>query len=259
MPEKVNKLQLVVAMIAVVWVLALMLVIEYSDRALLYAAVLFGTMFVTLLVGTSVYSRKVSGSSQATPWMRTLRLSQDQHLNAGWRIQLIPYDEPSRPMTMNFSGTLPYLPLVSVLGFFIGFGMLGYDEKKYVIPGCIIMVASWLLGLCGLWLKTRRERAGWDVAPARCVDRELLKVWISLSHGSSRGWLWRIICDYEYLGIPYRVTPNVYWMNFTSEEAAIKFLDERVSASGECTLRVNPKNPLQTELFGQSVKDKLLY
>jgi hypothetical protein len=87
----------------------------------------------------------------------------------------------------------------------------------------------------------------------------LRKVWIQGRRGGHWGWLWRIICQYEYLGIPYRVTPEVYWGSFTSEEAALKFLEERMSPDGGCTLRVDPKKPFRTELMDQGLKDKLLY
>jgi hypothetical protein len=107
------------------------------------------------------------------------------------------------------------------------------------------------VGALGYWLKNRGGRLEWDIAPARCVDRELQKVPVR----GGWGWVWRIVCPYEYLGIPYRVTPEVYWANFTSEAAAHKFLEARISREGECMLRVDPSNPLRTELLERGIKD----
>ena len=68
-----------------------------------------------------------------------------------------------------------------------------------------------------------------------------------------------MICEYEYIGKEVRVTPVVNWSTFSSEEAANKFINSHVSPEGECKLHINPENLLQTELFGEGIKEKLLY
>jgi hypothetical protein len=222
--------------------------------------VCFGLLVVGVIVATAIFNVKVGSGAPLTPWMGRVRQFQDQQENAGWRIRMIPYDDVSRPMTISFGGLVGLVPVAGALGFLVGLALATYDNQQYLKLGLIVAVSGWLVGLLGVWLKARVVRLDWDVAPARCVDRELRKAWVVGSKGSgSWGWFWRIVCQYEYLGIPYRVTPAVYWGSFTSEEAAQKFLEERVLPKGECMLRLDPKNPLRTELMDQGVKDKLLY
>jgi hypothetical protein len=223
--------------------------------------VCFGVLVLGVIIATSIFNARVGGSSQPAPWMRRVRRFQNERENAGWRIRLIPYCDTSKPMTMDSGGIVSILPMAGVLGFIGGLAMATYD-KKYESSGLMIAVLSFVVLFGGALLKARVVRQGWDVAPGRCVDRELQKVWMPVGAanvGGHWGWFWRIICEYEYLGIPYRVTPEVYWADFNSEEAALKFLEERISPNGECTLRVDPKNPLRTELMNQGIKDKLLY
>lgn len=223
------------------------------------SVVSFGVLVLGVIIATAIFNAKIGGRSQPAPWMRRVRRFQTETENAGWRIQMIPYGETSSPMTLNLSGVPALVPVLGALGFVCGLAMATYDEAKYQKSGLMLAGASFLAMLCGVWLKARCERQGWDVAPGRCVDRELQKVWIPSGSGGGWGWFWRIVCEYECLGIPYRVTPEIYWVNFTSEAAARKFLEERISPNGECLLHVDPKNPLRTELFDQGIKDKLLY
>jgi len=220
--------------------------------------VCFGVLVVGVIIVTSIFNAKVGGSSQPVSWMRRVRQFQNERENAGWRIQAIPYDDTSKPMIMDSGGIVSIVPIVGVLGFLGGLAMATYD-KKYESSGLMIAVLGFVVLFGGALLKARVVRQGWDVAPGRCIDRELQKVWLPDSSSGHWGWFWRIICEYEYLGIPYRVTPEVYWASFNSKEAALKFLEERISANGECMLHVDPKNPLRTELMAQGIKDKLLY
>ncbi len=224
--------------------------------------VCFGILVIGVIIATSIFNARVGGSSQPAPWMRRVRQFQNEKENAGWRIHLIPCDDTSKPMTMNLGGIVSIVPVAGILGFIGGLAMATYDEPKHTTSGLMIAVLSFVVALGGAWFKARVVRQGWDVASGRCVDRELQKVWIpagAANAGGHWGWFWRIVCEYEYLGIPYRVTPEVYWASFYSEEAALKFLEERISPNGECRLHVDPKNPLRTELFDQGLKDKLLY
>jgi hypothetical protein len=214
--------------------------------------VCFGTVFLGVAIASIIFNASAARSSRPAPWMRRVRQFQDEKENAGWRIQMIPYGDTSKPMTVNVSGLLGIVPILGALGFISGLAVATYD-RKYESSGLMVAVPSIAVALCGCWLKARYQVQGWDVAPGRCVDRELRKVWLSTGMGSSGGgwgWIWRIVCQYEYLGIPYRVTPEVYWASFGSEQAALKFLEARIGSNGECMLRVNPKNPLQTELLG---------
>lgn len=221
--------------------------------------VCFGVVFVGILIAQVVFNARVGGSSQPAPWMRRLRQFQDKTENEGWRIRMIPYDDPNKPMMMNWGGIVGMVPIVGGFGFIGALGMLSYNPARFQKPGLILAGVSFVTMLFGVWLKARREHQGWDIVPARCTDRELRKVLVSTDSGSGWTWVWRIMCEYPYLGTLYHVTPQVYWSSFASEEAALKFLEERISPTGECTLRINTKNPFQTELYGQGIRDKLLF
>lgn len=213
--------------------------------------VAFGVLVVLVVVGTSIFNVMAARSSPSAPWMSRVRRFQEESANAGWRIHLIPYGDTSRPMTFDAAGVVSIVPLIGAFAFLVGIAIATYNEK-YVARGLMVGVPGLGLAFAGYWLKQRVVRRDWDVAPARCIDRELKQ---GPTAAGRPAWFWRIICEYEYLGIPYRVTPGVYWAGFNSEEAARKFLEERISADGQCTLRVDPKNPLRTELFDQSIKN----
>jgi hypothetical protein len=184
-------------------------------------------------------------------WQQQLRQYQEKQQNAGWRIRLIPFDDKSKPMRYETN----WFATAGAIGFIIPFILLISGHAKNVEMLLKIAIGSWLFGLFALWLKARFNRRGWEVGTANCVDRELQKVFT----GKGNAWEWRIVCEYEFRGEKYRVTPSVNWMSFSSEVAAHKFIAKRISAGDVCQLRINPRNPLQTELFGQGIKDLLLY
>ena len=216
---------------------------------------LFIGLGVLMLVARIRFNRKVRGSSQLMPRTGNPHQFQNEMANDGWRIRMIPYQEPLKTATVVTGGFGPYVSVLGVLGFVVGFALIFFDVKKYKSAGLALMIPSWLVLMSSIWFKARQDKRGWEVAEGRCLDRELRKV---RSDGGWT-WVWRIFCEYEHLGITYRVTPVINWISFFSEKGALRFLEKRISFSGQCRLRVNPKNPLQTELFGQGIKDKLLY
>lgn len=171
-----------------------------------------------------------------------LRQYQDAQENANWRIQMISYDDTSRPVVV-FNG----FALLGAIGFCAGVFLI-LSNRKETDMGLKVVVGSLAFALFGIWFKARRQEQGWQVVPGRCVDRELRKVLVSSGHGSSDGWYWRVVCEYEYNGQKYRVTPNVQWMNCVSEASALKFIRKRIALDDTCRLRINPNNPLQTKL-----------
>ncbi len=55
----------------------------------------FGVVGTLILIAQIIYNRAVGRSSSSAPWMRRLRRYQSRVENAGWRIQIIPYDDSS--------------------------------------------------------------------------------------------------------------------------------------------------------------------
>ena len=250
MLERSNKPVAIASAGAVAFVAALGLIIQVSERPIFHLAILAIMGIACLVIGTEVYNHQVNRSSQITPWMSGLRRYQDQQSNLGWRIQFIPYEDPSKPMIMNQNSIVSFIPVIGAIIFCIGFGTIGYDENKHLLRGATIAVTGLLALITGMWFKRRSERGGWDVAPARCLDRELRNVPLAVRGGGSI-WVWRVVCEYDWLCVKYRTTPNVHWTTFTSKEAAEKFLNQRIAENGMCMLRVNPTKPLQTELIDQ--------
>jgi hypothetical protein len=183
-----------------------------------------------------------------------LQQFQDERENAGWRIRLIPFDDTDGPRMVESN----WIANVGGLGFIGGAVMIVLNpgiDPRYLAG---MMVGCLVLALFGTWFKSRRQRRNWVIATARCVDRELRKFHRPKSGG--RDWFWRIVCEYEYQGEKHRVTPDApQWVNFSSEEAVMKFIGENIAPDGTCKLHVNPQNPLQTELVSGDLREKLLY
>lgn len=253
MPRKLNTLQIA----AVAVVVCLVVVMQFVPNSYFFVFVAVSIVVIGIFGGIArmVLKRKSGDDGRPSPLAQQVRHFQDVRENAGWRIEMIPFDDPFKPMMVQTSG----VAVAGALAFVTGFALLAYNANKFKGVGLCLAAGGFLAALLGVWLKARNSRKGWEVVTARCVDRELKQVEIFVNGRSSWGWLWRIVCEYEYLGKEVRVTPTVYWSNFTSEEAARKFIENHISSDGECKLHINPKNLLQTELDGQGIKDKLLY
>ena len=221
----------------------------------LVIVVLAGLGFALILVFIAILKAKLDSNSPPNSWAGKVRGFQNQMETGSWRIKMIPWDDSSMPMRIDSSGFLGAVPILGALGFFAGLGIAAYDNPKHLWIGLMVAVCSWLAALGGWWLKNRTVRLKWDVAPGRCVDRELQK--IPALRGGQWNWCWRFVCEYEYLGIIYRVTPEMYWMGLPSEEAAREFLAKRISPDGKCLLRVDPKNPLRTELLELGIQNEV--
>ena len=194
---------------------------------------------------------------------------QEAQINAGWRIQMIPYDNTCKPAVI-FNGVASLGALVVIAGCLLAFNTaypgrlpVRFSPRDGVTIGLAVAAGGFLLAIFGVWSKALGKRKDWELVDARCVDRELKKILLPISPSpdsiSTLGWFWRLVCEYEFRGQSYRVTRQVQWINFNSEAASMKFMEENVSTNGQCKLHVNPKNPLQTELSGQGLRDKFLY
>jgi protein-S-isoprenylcysteine O-methyltransferase Ste14 len=249
MPQKLNKFQILAITVVICLMVATMFV--PSSYFLIFIVVMMVFIGIVAVIAQIALKPKSADDSKTSPLEQKVRQYQDEQENAGWRIEVIPYDDPFKPMTIPTNG----VAVVGALAFLIGFALLALDANRNNSIGLCLAIGGLFVALSGIWFKARNIRKNWEVATARCVDRELQKIRVK----GGLAWCWRIICEYQYLGKEVRVTPTVYWSTFTSEDAAVKYLEERVSPSGECKLHINPKNPLQTELFGQGIKDKILY
>lgn len=176
-----------------------------------------------------------------------------ERLNTGWRIRVIPHKNS------NSLGVLAYLPAIGAFGFIIGLALAVCRNSHFRQVGIDLLMGGMAVMFSGLWLVAMKKRQGWIIVAGRCIDREMKQVISSNGEHNGLVWVWRMLCEYEYNGIKHVVTPDVGWRSFASKEAALKYFNTRVSANGECELRINPQIPLQTELAGHDVLRKLFF
>jgi hypothetical protein len=152
------------------------------------------------------------------------------------------------------------LIIPGVFVFFAGFWLMLYDRSKNWPLGLALAGGGWLAAVAGILLdaaRARARRARWPVVSARCVVHELKENMYAGEGGATKGWVWRVNCEFDYAGRSYRVEPKVHWDDtgrheapFWSEAKARRFMERRVASTGECKLHVNPDNPQEVELIG---------
>lgn len=178
-----------------------------------------------------------------------------------WRIPYIPYEKEVK-VESNGLAALGALVFLGSVGF-LSFKIMNNDAPKGITLYLVGAVAGLVLGIFGVWSKARRERQKWVKVNAKCIDREWQRIQTtrgSAAGGMGGGWTWafRLLCEFDFQGKHFKVTPG-YWTTFISEESLKSFFDKRIATDGLCELWVNPKNPLQAELIGDDIKDKLLH
>jgi hypothetical protein len=173
----------------------------------------------------------------------SLRAYQDRAANAGWRIQLIAHDDPSKAMRIQTNWYALAGAVVFSFGFCGAWFGFGGPEQIYYAA----LAGGFGFALLSVLLAGRARRRGWLRIKAACLDREC------------HGGVFRLRCGFELDGRAYTVTPAPFWRNFNSDQTLQRFLGRVIGNDGMCCLRVNPGNPLQTELAGGDLADILLF
>lgn len=177
-----------------------------------------------------------------------------------WRIQPVPaYDHlPGRKAKS------------AEYGFFCVFGVILFTFAGLFLARPYWSLAAMLFSIAGAsiclgWyaVMRRASRRTWVRVKSRCLDSEYrcLRVNTVANPGGSGGgytWGFRILCEYEWKGAIYRVTPQT-WRTFFFEAGVRHYLRRVINSDGECFLHVNPKNLLEVEVSTGSILDKLLY
>ena len=157
------------------------------------------------------------------------------------------------------------IPALGVVAFILGpaillLAVVTRCGDEMILDVCFgLSIGGLAVAFGGLWGIAKVKRRGWLTLPARCTDRELLSFMSANGDMSGRVWGWRILCEYEYQGKKYTVTPRVGWCTWAKQNTAVKYLEKRVAPDGGCRLRVNPKSSYQTELAGDDLVDKLFF
>jgi len=184
-----------------------------------------------------------------------LRQYQDLAEAKGWRIAMIPYDDPTKAMKhdTNWPSLLFMVIFMASTILFVVADTLSRDIALMGIGGG-------LLGMfISVFIKMRLKYKHWVKVPAQCLDREL-----QVGRGSKGyAWSWRWLCEYQLAGSTYRVTPT-YWLswgpgNDRAKRRAISFGKKISDDTGNMELWINPENPLQAEVVGHDIKDVLLH
>jgi hypothetical protein len=153
------------------------------------------------------------------------------------------------------------LTIPGLFGFLAGLWIMVGDRGKNWPLGLMLAGGGWLAMFAGICLdeaRAKARRARWPVVPARCLVHELQERKFAVEGGAASGWVWRVNCEFDYAGRHYRVEPRVHWISetihheapFWSEKKARRFMEGRISSTGECKLRVKPDNPQEAELVG---------
>jgi hypothetical protein len=170
-----------------------------------------------------------------------LRNMQDNLRNAGWRIQWIPWQDPGKPEVIKPNNPLPLLGILMFIG-----GIALAVEKEPVWFGIGVSISGLAVAMLGVILSATKQYSTWVKIPdAKVIDREVGEALGDPESPSSTTWVYRLLCEFAYNGQVYRVTPeSSHFTAFNTKRAVKKYLDERITFDGYCTLWVDPNNPL---------------
>ncbi|MGD0651390.1 MAG: hypothetical protein ABSA97_09685 [Verrucomicrobiia bacterium] len=168
-------------------------------------------------------------------------------------------DTKPKPMMSETYRLVFWLSAAGVFAFLLGLVLVALPELGHLNFGVALTGGGFLALVGSTFLNAvvaKAKRAAWPVVSARCTERQLQMKAFWSDSGPVDGWLWRVVCEINYGGKHYVVSPRVHWSDsgqvdapFWSEEKAHQFVSQRISSNGECKLRVNPNNPLEAELL----------
>jgi hypothetical protein len=168
-------------------------------------------------------------------------------------------DKKPKPTMLQTGRLVLGLSASGLFAFLTGMGLLFLPELGRMNLGLALVGGGFLTLLGSTFLNVallRRRRAAWPIVWGHCTDRQLQRKAFWSDNGSRTGWLWRLVCELDYGGKHYVLSPMIHWSDlaqrnaaFWSEEEAHRFIAQKVSPDGECKLRVNPDNPIEAELL----------
>ena len=102
--------------------------------------VCFGVLVLLVMIAIAILNT-IFYSSSPPAWMRRIGALGNKLENTGWRIQMIPYEDPAHPTkrfwtgVSTWSGIAGAVPVVGVLGFIGGLALATYngDTTKHSI------------------------------------------------------------------------------------------------------------------------------
>lgn len=191
--------------------------------------------------------------SEATreAWMfgeKKLRKLQDEIRNSGWRIRHISWLPPGKVERYGPGNPSTWFLILLGLACFFGGPVLLCQPGFLAWAGIPIMVFGLILVGLSRYAAGRFLYGRFVPVKAVCLDREVQEFIDPDSIGSlteNTFWLPRILCEFEFRNQSYRVTPIIVkTVAFKTEEGVHRFLNKRLDSDGQCTLWVDPENPL---------------
>lgn len=112
------------------------------------------------------------------------------------------------------------------------------------------MIAGLALLLASRFCYGQNLYGKFQAVEAACIDKDVQEFEEFDPDGgfpNAKIWAARILCQFNYNGCRYTVTPIIVKLTaFSTEEEVNRFLEARIDSDGICTLWVNPDNPLHT-------------
>ncbi len=134
-----------------------------------------------------------------------------------------------------------------LLGFFGGIG-LAVESAVPVWTAIAIAVGGLATLLASRFVAGRDQYGKFVRVDAVCVDREMREI-DDPDPDSGAFWHARILCEFDYQGRTWRVTPVIPVFVANRKRRGLEnFLDKRIGRDGSCVLWINPDNPLETVL-----------
>ena len=180
---------------------------------------------------------------------------QDASRDAGWRIKSINFREEGE--TEKFYETSPkIIRTISNFSLLVLIILLIWKFSGGPAWCGVGVVLSFVSILVCTFLSNVMTCHNFIAVDAVCIDREI-QDYKSHSHKgrSSTHYTFRTLCEFEYEGNTYKVTPEcLKLVAFNSEKQVENYLKKHINDNGSCTLMVNPQNPLQTIIGKKPLK-----
>jgi hypothetical protein len=169
------------------------------------------------------------------------------------------YDDDSFNTNFKLAGFVFFIPLLGVLVMVAAWICMFQRVGGWKAP--VIFLAGMVLAVIGKYLTVRKVRNGWLLTDALCIKHVMKYVATGGGGaGGGGGYTCILICEYEYAGIKYRVTPRVTPVAIVTLPAKVAewHLKRRISPGGTCKLHFNPDNPLEATLYDGGLIDRFL-
>jgi hypothetical protein len=184
----------------------------------------------------------------------SIKKFQDAARDSGWRIESINWraDGKIEQVLETSPKFIKYAARLSALVFFLA--------TVSIFTGWPVWAKTYLfysLGALMITAPLSHAMEFWGFVPveAKCVDREIRGYLSGGQNGVKTRFGFRTVCEFEYEGETYRVTPESRKVWACNSAASVeKYLAKYIDEDGHCILMMNPKNLLHTVICKKRLK-----